>query len=132
MFMPFLDRAEKYIPDVRNQADRYLLERGIPTIENMLILFQNHFFVKPLMVLRSIFAILSPNWMIKKRFFRNSPITRLALAILHGNRCEVLPVMAARVGFPIEELTMLLSNLDNLSHFQGKPFYGKLLTLADT
>lgn len=128
MFMPFLARAEKYIPDVRKQVDDYLADRNVPTVGNMLSLFRNHFSEKQVMVVRFIFFTQAPKSIIPKTIFRTRPITGLALAKLHGNRCEVLPVMAARVGFPIEELTVLLSNLENLSRIQGKQFYGKLLT----
>ena len=130
MFMPFLARVERYIPDVRNQADMYMLERGIPTIENMLNLFQDHFIKTPLMVFRCILANRVPPKMPMTRFSWNSPITRLAMAKMYGFRCEVSPAMAARVGLTAEALSILLSNVENLSHFQGKPFYGKLLTFS--
>jgi hypothetical protein len=130
MFMPFLAQAEQYIPDVRQMVDDYMGDRNVPTVENMLSLFRTHFSEKQVMVVRFIFFTQAPKSIIPKTIFGTRPITGLALAKLHGNRCEVLPIMAARVGFPIEELTMLLSNLENLSRIQGKPFYGKLLTLS--
>jgi hypothetical protein len=130
MFMPFLARVERYIPDVRNEADMYMLKRGIPTIENMLNLFQDHFSQNPLMVLRCIFANRVPPAMRMTRFSKSDPIIGLSMAKMYGFRCEVSLAMAARVGLTTEALSILLSNVENLSHFQGKPFYGKLLTLS--
>ena len=129
MFMPFLARAEQFIPDVRSQVDEYLRENKVPTIENMMKILRKHFSQNPLMVLRCIFANRVPKMGVT-RFSRTRPIIGLAMAKMYGFRCEVSPAMAARVGLTTEALSILLSNVENLSHFQGKPFYGKLLTLA--
>ena len=129
-FLPFLARAEQFVPDVRSQVDEYLRENKVPTIENMLNLFRKHFSEKPLMVLRCILANRVPPKMPMTRISWNSPITGLAMAKMYGFRCEVSPAMAARVGLTAEALSILLSNVEILSQIQGKPFYGKLLTLS--
>jgi hypothetical protein len=129
-FLPFLAHAEQFVSDVRSKVDKCLRENKVPTIENMLNLFRKHFSKKPLMVLRCILANRVPPAMRMTRYAWNSPIIRLAMAKMYGFCCEVSPAMAARVGLTAEALSILLSNVENLSQIQEKPFYGKLLTLS--
>jgi hypothetical protein len=134
MFLPFLARAEPFIPDISRQVDQYLQERNVPTIENLLNIYQGHIWENLMRVVRCIFVVRVPpppsriphsNWLP-----RAHRITRLAMAQLYGNHFEVSPAMATSVCLTVEQLTILLLNVKQVSQIQGKAFYGKLLTLS--
>jgi hypothetical protein len=130
MFLPFLARAERFIPDVRSQVDQYLQKRNVRTIANIL----EHVSNSQLSFIRCIFVVRVPpppsritdsNWLPRAR-----RITGLAMAQLYENHFEVSPAMAASVCLTVEQLTILLFNLKQYSRNQGKAFYGKLLKLS--
>jgi len=43
LFVPFLTRAEQFIPDIRRQVDEYLQEQNVPTVQDLVRIFQSHF-----------------------------------------------------------------------------------------
>jgi hypothetical protein len=134
-FLPFLARAEQFMPDVRSQVNQYLEERQVPSIENILDILRKHFTMDSSVILCCIFIRKIPESTIQKtvfpnRFARANQICKPAMAKLYGIHFEVSPLMAASVGLTVDQLTILLSKLEELSRIQGKPFYGKLLTMS--
>lgn len=135
MFLPFLARVERFVPNIRSEVVQYLQERNVPPVENILDTLWKHFTVDSSIILCCIFIRKIPESTIQKtvfpnRFARANQICKPAMAKLYGIHFEVSPLMAASVGLTVDQLTILLSKLEELSRIQGKPFYGKLLTMS--
>jgi hypothetical protein len=128
MFLPFLARAEQFIPNIRREVDEYLQERDVPTVENLVRMFQNHFVAEAAIILRCILATRVDR--VRTRFSVARPVIGPAIAKLQGFHCETSQAMATRVGMTIENLRLFLFNLENFSQIQGKAFYGSLLTMS--
>jgi hypothetical protein len=135
LFVPFLTRAEQFIPNVRDEVDQYLQEQNVPTVQSLVQMLQKHFLEKPAIILRCILATrtpLPPVMMhnIRVRFSKPLPVIGPTIAKLQGLHCEVSQAMARRCGMPIEKLELFFYNLENFSQIQGKSFYGSLLTMS--
>jgi len=133
-FLPFLTRAEQVIPNVRAQVDEYLQVRDVPTVQNLVQIFQNHFLKNPAIILSCILATITPPsvmiHLVRKRCFNALPVIGSAIAKLQGLPCEVSQAKATRWGMSIEKLGLFFYNLENFSQIQGKSFYGNLLTMS--
>lgn len=134
-FLPFLARVERFEPNIRSEVVQYLQERNVPPVENILDALWKHFTVDSSVIICCIFIRKIPESTIQKtvfpnRFARANQICKPAMAKLYGIHFEVSLLMAASVGLTVDQLTILLSKLEELSRIQGKPFYGKLLTMS--
>lgn len=135
MLLPFLDRVERFEPNIRSEVVQYLQERNVPPVENILDTLWKHFTVESSVILCCIFIRKIPKSTIQKtvfpnRFSRANQICKPAMAKLYGINFEVSPLMAESVDLTVDQLTIILSKLEELSRIQGKPFYGKLLTMS--
>lgn len=122
--LPFLDHAEKHMPDVRHQVDAYLATRRCPPLCEILCRLKTHFFVGPSRVFSCIFL----------RNHRGFPQARflagLAIAQFNGNLCHVSQEMAARCGLAIVQFSDILLRVRMLPQIQGKSFWRKVRTLS--
>jgi len=122
--LPFLDHAEKHMPDVRHQVDTYLATRQCPPLCEILCRLKSHFFVGPSRVFSCIF-LNHKGFPPQARF-----LAGLAIAQFNGNLCHVSQEMAARCGLAIVQFSDILLRVRMLPQIQGKSFWRKVRTLS--